>query len=64
MSTRHDAELSLRRDICAVPDPENALNKVSTMNKLMDYMSLSKPAVAYDLTEHRVTAGQQPFYAS
>jgi glycosyltransferase involved in cell wall biosynthesis len=50
-------------DICAVPDPANPLNNISTMVKLMEYMALAKPVVAYDLTEHRVTAGESALYA-
>jgi glycosyltransferase involved in cell wall biosynthesis len=50
-------------DICADPDPANPLNNISTMNKLMEYMALSKPTVAYDLLEHRVTAGDAALYA-
>lgn len=50
-------------DICVEPCPANPLNKISTMNKIMDYMALSKPTVAYDLDEHRVTAGPTALYA-
>lgn len=50
-------------DICVDPDPANPLNNISTMNKLMEYMALSKPSVAYDLHEHRVTAGAAALYA-
>jgi glycosyltransferase involved in cell wall biosynthesis len=50
-------------DICVDPDPANPLNNISTMVKLMEYMALGKPVVAYDLTEHRVTAGDAALYA-
>lgn len=50
-------------DICVEPCPANPLNEISTMNKLMDYMALSKPIVAYDLREHRITAGDAALYA-
>jgi glycosyltransferase involved in cell wall biosynthesis len=50
-------------DICVEPCPANPLNNISTMNKLMDYMALAKPIVAYDLTEHRVTADESALYA-
>jgi glycosyltransferase involved in cell wall biosynthesis len=33
------------------------------MNKIMDYMALGKPVVAYDLPEHRFTAGEAALYA-
>jgi glycosyltransferase involved in cell wall biosynthesis len=45
-------------DICVVPDPSNPYNDQSTIVKIMDYMALGKPIVAFDLPEHRVTAGQ------
>jgi glycosyltransferase involved in cell wall biosynthesis len=38
------------------PDPLNALNDVSTMNKTMEYMSFGLPVVAFDLHETRVSA--------
>jgi len=50
-------------DICVEPAPENAINSISTMNKIMDYMALGKPCVAYDLPEHRVTAADTALYA-
>lgn len=50
-------------DICIDPDPANPLNNISTMCKLMDYMAVGKPSVAYDLREHRVTAGEASLYA-
>jgi glycosyltransferase involved in cell wall biosynthesis len=43
-------------DICVVPDPANPYNDRSTMIKLMEYMALGKPVVAFDLPEHRFTA--------
>lgn len=51
-------------DICVEPCPANPLNNISTMNKIMDYMALSKPTVAYDLPEHRFTAGEAALYAA
>lgn len=47
----------------AVPDPINDFNNKSTMIKITDYMGLCKPVVAFDLTEHRVTAGDAALYA-
>jgi glycosyltransferase involved in cell wall biosynthesis len=38
-------------DICVSPDPKNAMNDISTMNKVMEYMTLEKPVVQFDLTE-------------
>jgi glycosyltransferase involved in cell wall biosynthesis len=50
-------------DICFVPDPANALNDKSTMIKMMDYMALGKPVVAYALTENKVSGGDAALYA-
>ena len=50
-------------DICTDPDPSNSLNDRSTMIKMMEYMALAKPIVAFDLPEHRVTAGESALYA-
>jgi glycosyltransferase involved in cell wall biosynthesis len=50
-------------DICVEPAPSNPLNDLSTMVKLMDYMALGKPCVAYDLRESHITAGEAALYA-
>ncbi|MBN1230782.1 MAG: glycosyltransferase family 4 protein [Anaerolineales bacterium] len=50
--------------ICVVPDPSNFYNDRSTMIKAMDYMALGKPIVAYDMPEHKVSAGGAALYAS
>ncbi len=50
-------------DLCAQPDPSNPLNDVSTMNKVMEYMALGKPLVAFDLVETRVSGGDAALYA-
>jgi glycosyltransferase involved in cell wall biosynthesis len=44
------------------PDPKNALNDVSTMNKTLDYMAFALPVVAFDLKETRVSAGDAATY--
>lgn len=51
-------------DVCLAPDPKNPLNDVSTMNKIVEYMALSRPLVSYDLTEARVSAGEAALYAT
>jgi glycosyltransferase involved in cell wall biosynthesis len=51
-------------DICTDPDPSNPFNDRCTMIKMMDYMALGKPIVAFDLPEHRVTAQDAAMYAS
>lgn len=50
-------------EVCVQPDPSNALNDVSTMNKLMEYMALGKPTVAFDLKETRFSAQDAALYA-
>lgn len=50
-------------DVCAAPEPRNEYNDRSTMIKMMEYMAAGKPIVAFDLTEHRRTAGGAALYA-
>jgi glycosyltransferase involved in cell wall biosynthesis len=50
-------------DVCLSPDPLNPLNDVSTMNKVMEYMAMSKPIVSFELREARVSAGDAALYA-
>lgn len=51
-------------DVCVSPDPENAANNVSTMIKVMEYMSFGKPIVQFDLHEGRVSAGDASLYVA
>lgn len=51
-------------DICVDPDPYNPFADRSTMIKMMEYMAMAKPIVAFDLVEHRRTAGDAALYAS
>lgn len=50
-------------DVCVSPDPLNPLNDVSTMNKVLEYMACGRPIVAFDLREHRYSAGDGALYA-
>ncbi|MCL4488730.1 MAG: glycosyltransferase family 4 protein [Chloroflexi bacterium] len=50
-------------DICVDPDPSNPFNDRCTMIKMMEYMALGKPIVAFALPEHRVTARDAAAYA-
>lgn len=50
-------------DIGVSPDPKNAMNDISTMNKVMEYMCLGKPVVQFDLAEGRASAGEASLYA-
>jgi glycosyltransferase involved in cell wall biosynthesis len=49
-------------DVGLSPDPKNALNDLSTMNKSMEYMAFELPVVAFDLWETRVSAGEAAVY--
>lgn len=50
-------------DVCVNPDVANAMNDISTMNKVMEYMALGKPMVQFDLAEGRYSAQQASLYA-
>jgi len=50
-------------DVCIAPEPRNALNNASTMIKVVEYMALGRPIVAYDLAETRFSAGEAALYA-
>lgn len=49
-------------DVCVQPDPMSPLNDKSTMNKLMEYMALGKPTVAFDLSETRHSGREAAVY--
>jgi glycosyltransferase involved in cell wall biosynthesis len=51
-------------DICVDSSPSNPYTDHSTIFKIMEYMSLGKPIVVFDLPEHRVTAQQAAVYAT
>lgn len=51
-------------DICVQSDPLNLLNDISTMNKVMEYMALEKPVIAFDLKETRVSCGNAALYVT
>ena len=51
-------------DVCVSPDRANAMNDKSTMNKVLEYMALSKPIVQFDLTEGRYSTGEASLYAA
>ncbi len=50
-------------DLGVNPDRVNAMNDKSTMNKIMEYMSLGKPMVQFDVTEGRFSAQDASLYA-
>ena len=51
-------------DICVDSAPANPYTDRSTMFKIMEYMSLGKPIVGFDLPEHRFTAGGSAVYVT
>jgi glycosyltransferase involved in cell wall biosynthesis len=57
------ASYILSSDICIDPDPSSEYNDRSTMVKIMDYMTFSKPIVAFDLPETRRSAEGAALYA-
>ena len=50
-------------DVCVNPDKFSELNDKSTMNKIIEYMALSKPIVQFDLKEGRFSAREASLYA-
>jgi glycosyltransferase involved in cell wall biosynthesis len=58
------ADIMSTADVGLSPDPLNALNDLSTMNKTMEYMAYELPVVAFDLRETRVSAGDAAVYVT
>lgn len=50
-------------DVCVNPDPKTPYNDMSTMNKILEYMALSKPIVQFDVVEGRFSAEEASLYA-
>ncbi len=50
-------------DAAVAPDPPSAFNEISTMNKIIEYMALEVPCVAFGLRENKVTGGDAVIYA-
>lgn len=51
-------------DLCVCPDPLNPLNDVSTMNKVLEYMTFGRAMVSFDLKESRFSAADGALYAT
>jgi glycosyltransferase involved in cell wall biosynthesis len=51
-------------DVGLSPDPQNGLNEYYSTIKTMEYMSLGKPVVAFDLAETRIVAQGAALYAT
>jgi glycosyltransferase involved in cell wall biosynthesis len=49
-------------DVCVDPDPLTEWSNLSTMNKIIEYMAFGRPIVAFDLMEHRCSAGEAAVY--
>lgn len=49
-------------DVCVDPDPLTEWSNMSTMNKIIEYMSFGRPIVAFDLLEHRRSAESAAVY--
>ena len=62
-SSKKLGDILATADVCVSPDEANRMNDISTMNKIMEYMALSKPIVQFDLHEGRVSAGEASLYA-
>jgi glycosyltransferase involved in cell wall biosynthesis len=63
----HHTEVALHlgaADICVAPEPSCPYHDRSTAVKMIEYMSLAKPIVAFDLPEHRYTAQGAAAYAT
>jgi glycosyltransferase involved in cell wall biosynthesis len=50
-------------DVCIAPEPSSPLNDRSTFVKVMEYMAMARPLVAFDLPETRASAGDAALYA-
>ena len=50
-------------DVCVNPDEVNAMNDISSMNKIAEYMALGRPIVQFETREGRFTAGRASAYA-
>ena len=50
-------------DICVNPDRVTPMNDLSTMNKILEYMTLQKPIVQFEMKEGRESAGEASLYA-
>lgn len=50
-------------DVCLAPDQRNGLNEYLTLIKILEYMKLSKPFVAFQLDETMIMAKDSGLYA-
>jgi glycosyltransferase involved in cell wall biosynthesis len=60
----HDLfEVLSTADVCVNPDRVNPMNNLSTMNKILEYMTIGKPIVQFEVREGRISAGDSSLYA-
>ena len=60
---RQAMEMLRQVDIGVDPAPDNPYNQQVSAMKVLEYMALGKPVVAYDLPGHRASAGGAALYA-
>ncbi len=63
VSNEQVCEILSTADVCIAPDPINPLNTHCTMNKILEYMAMSRPIVSFRLTESEYSARQAAVYA-
>jgi len=56
-------EILSTADVCVNPDRPCLMNDISTMNKIMEYMALSKPIIQFDSKEGKFSAQESSLYA-
>ncbi len=56
-------EILSTSDVCVNPDKPCEMNSISTMIKIMEYMTMGKPIVQFDLKEGRFSAQGASLYA-
>lgn len=56
-------EILSTADVCVNPDKPCAMNSMSTMIKIMEYMALGKPIVQFEGTEGRFSAQEASLYS-
>ena len=61
---REIAALLSTADVCLSPEPKTAFNDASTMVKVVEYMAMARPIVAFPLRQTQVIAGEAAAYAT
>lgn len=49
-------------DVAIAPDPVNPLNEIATFVKVLEYMAMGVPVVAFEMPETRISAGDAAAY--